>query len=107
MNASDVPVGPVERLAETRAQLLLLLDPAVGLRPGRPPEGMSGQFPRSATLRFLIGGPGKGGLGLLLLGGLLGTRRASIGRWSRYASVGSIVARALIARAAGRRSSPR
>lgn len=107
MNASDAPVGPAARLAGTRAQLQLLLDPAAGARPGGSPDDTDGQFPRSATLRFLLGGPGKGSLGLLLLGGLLGTRRAPIGRWSRYASIGSIFARALIARAAGRRSSPR
>jgi hypothetical protein len=106
MNAGDEAVGPAARLAETRAQLQLLFDPAVGVRPGRLLDEINNQFPRSATFRFLVGRPGKSALGLLLLG-LLATHRASLGRWGRYLSAGGIVARALISRANGRRGSQR
>ena len=101
MNAKIEAIGPTARLAQTRAQLQEIFDPEViearhALRGGPP-----GKFPRSATLKFLLGGQGKGAIGLLLTG-FLATRRASIGRWSRYLSVGSLLSKAVAARMMGR-----
>ena len=104
MNAKPEATGPTARLAQTRAQLQEIFDPEVvearhALRGGPP-----GQFPRSATLKFLLGGQGKGAIELLLMG-YLATRRASSGRWGRYLSVGSILSKTMISRMMGRSGS--
>ena len=99
MNAKIEATGPTARLARTRAQLQSMFDPAVIVQGDVP-----GQFPRSATLKFLLGGQGKGAIGLLLMG-FLAERRASIGRWGRYLSVGSLLSKAVISRMMGKSGS--
>ena len=98
MNSKHEPLAPRARLAASRAQLLALLAPVTTPRAGASPGNGAEQFPRSATMRFLTNLPGKGALGVLLLG-YLASRRASIGRWGRYLSVASVVGKALITRA--------
>ena len=104
MNAEPEATGPAARLERTRAQLQSMFDPAVIAHADAMQSGVSGQFPRSATLKFLLGGQGKGAIELLLMG-YLATRRASSGRWGRYLSVGSILSKTMISRMMGRSGS--
>lgn len=86
------------RLAQSRAELRLLLDPPPGENNGSA-AGMSGHvgFPRSRTMQMLMSGRGLGTLGALA-GGLLIARPALALRLLRLVPA-SAVAKMLMAKA--------
>jgi hypothetical protein len=88
------------RLAQSRADLRLLLDPPPGERSnGSGEAGMNGLagFPRSRTMQMLLSSRGLGALGALA-GGLLIARPALALRLLRFVPA-SAVAKMLMARA--------
>ena len=87
-----------EKLAETRQELRLLLEPQrQESEGGEPAPGSPGGFPRSRTLKLLMSDRGLGALGALAAG-LLVARPVFALRLLRMLPVGA-VARALISRA--------
>ena len=87
------------RLAQSRAELRLLLDPPPGETNGGGAAGGNGHlgFPRSRTMRMLLSGRGLGTLGALA-GGLLVARPGLALRLLRFVPA-SAVAKMLMARA--------
>jgi hypothetical protein len=87
------------RLAQSRVELRLLLDPTPGESNGSGAAGMNGHagFPRSRTMQLLLSGRGLGTLGALA-GGLLIARPALALRLLRFIPA-SAVAKMLIAKA--------
>jgi hypothetical protein len=87
------------RLAHSRAELRLLLDPPPGEADGGGAPGMNGHrgFPRSRTMQMLLSGRGLGTLGALA-GGLLIARPALALRLLRFVPA-SAVAKMLMAKA--------
>lgn len=87
------------RLAQSRAELRLLLDPPPGEFNGSGAAGMNGHsgFPRSRTMQMLLSGRGLGTLGALA-GGLLIARPALALRLLRFVPA-SAVAKMLMAKA--------
>ena len=87
------------RLAQSRAELRLLLDPPPDQSSGSGAAGMNGHsgFPRSRTMQMLLSGRGLGTLGALA-GGLLIARPALALRLLRLVPA-SAVAKMLLARA--------
>jgi len=62
-----------QRLAESRAQFRRLLEPPPEESAAAVwrPRGAAGDFPRSRTMRKLMGGPGLGALGAVIAGLLI------------------------------------
>jgi hypothetical protein len=87
------------RLAQSREELRLLLDPPPGESHGSGATGMNGHlgFPRSRTMQMLLSGRGLGTLGALA-GGLLIARPALALRLLRFIPA-SAVAKMLMAKA--------
>jgi hypothetical protein len=87
------------RLAQSREQLRLMLDPPPGESNGSGAAGMNGLsgFPRSRTMQMLLSGRGLGTLGALA-GGLLIARPALALRLLRFVPA-SAVAKMLMAKA--------
>ncbi len=88
-----------QRLAQSRAELRLLLDPPPGEDGGGGVAGINGRhagFPRSRTMQMLLSGRGLGTLGALA-GGLLIARPALALRLLRFVPAGA-VAKMLMAR---------
>jgi hypothetical protein len=90
-----------KRLAQSRTELRMLLDPPPGERNGGGEAGMNGHagFPRSRTMQMLMSSRGLGALGALA-GGLLIARPALALRLLRFIPA-SAVAKMLMARAVG------
>jgi hypothetical protein len=88
-----------KRLAQSRAELRMLLDPPPGEGNGSGAAQMNGLdgFPRSRTMQMLLSGRGLGTLGALA-GGLLIARPALALRLLRFVPA-SAVAKMLMARA--------
>jgi hypothetical protein len=96
------------RLAQSRAELRLLLDPPPGESNDSGAAGMNGHagFPRSRTMQMLLSGRGLGTLGALA-GGLLIARPALALRLLRFIPA-SAVAKMLLAKAVSAlKSTPR
>jgi len=87
------------RLAQSRAELRLLLDPPPAQGNGSGAPGMMGHsgFPRSRTMQMLLSSRGLGALGALA-GGLLIARPALALRLLRFVPV-SAVGKMLMAKA--------
>jgi hypothetical protein len=87
------------RLAQSRAELRVLLDPPPGETKGSGAAGMNGHagFPRSRTMQMLLSSRGLGALGALA-GGLLIARPALALRLLRFVPA-SAVAKMLMAKA--------
>lgn len=87
------------RLAQSRAQIRRLLDPLCepSGEAGGTADGAAGEFPRSRTMRILMGGPGLGAVAAVL-GGLLIARPALAWRLIKLLPAGAI-ARTFIVRA--------
>ena len=87
------------RLAQSREELRLLLDPPPQANGGAPSANGHAGFPRSRTMQMLMSGRGLGTLGALA-GGLLLARPALALRLLRFVPASS-VAKMLMARALG------
>jgi hypothetical protein len=90
-----------KRLAQSRDELRLLLDPPPTAGNGSGEAGLNGHlgFPRSRTMQMLLSGRGLGTLGALA-GGLLIARPALALRLLRFVPA-SAVAKMLMAKAVG------
>jgi hypothetical protein len=84
------------RLAQSRAQIRLLLEPPPPADPGAAPSGSSGGFPRSHIMQALMSGRGLGAIGAIA-SGLVLSRPALAWRLIRLLPT-SAVARALLTR---------
>ncbi|MDP9012805.1 MAG: hypothetical protein M3O41_09180 [Pseudomonadota bacterium] len=89
------------RLAATRAEILLILEPPRrsegGGEPGTAAGGLGGGFPRSRTMKLLLSGRGVGTVGAVI-GGLLMARPALAWRLLRMIPT-SAAARMLLLKA--------
>jgi hypothetical protein len=87
MKQSPEISGPVARLAQSRAQLVrLLMLETNSQRPGAFAGSAGGEFPRSATMRFLCSGRAREAASFLLLR-LLTRQPAWTLRWLRFLPV--------------------
>lgn len=100
----DVRQDPVRaeilaRLAASREELRLLLDPPDQGNGGTAPGAGTADFPRSRTMQMLMSGPGLGTLGAMAAGLLIARPTLAL-RLLRLLPI-SAVARTLLLRAVG------